>query len=66
MVYPDRMATHRNKNNLAVDPKLRRKMLERWENEGGKVGDIDPRPPLAGDKSPKRKIHPEDYSGTRK
>jgi uncharacterized protein with PQ loop repeat len=39
MLYLKQMAEQTERT--AVDPKLRRKMLERWENEGGKVGEID-------------------------
>jgi len=36
------MRTPGNDKKAAVDPKLRRKMLERWENEGGKIQSSDP------------------------
>lgn len=64
MLYPDRMATHRNKKNSTVDPKLRRKMLERWENEGGKIGELDPTLPPSASKelrAPIRKTHSEGH-----
>jgi hypothetical protein len=41
MVYPKQMATGTSGKQESVNPKLRRKMLERWENEGGRVGEID-------------------------
>jgi hypothetical protein len=43
------MVTKRREENPAVNPKLRRKMLERWENEGGKVADIDSKPASPGE-----------------
>ena len=35
------MAKQLNEKTGTVDPELRRKMIERWENEGGKIGDIE-------------------------
>jgi hypothetical protein len=49
MLYHYYMATQGHEEKAAVNPKLRRKMLERWENEGGKVADIDSSPASAGE-----------------
>jgi hypothetical protein len=40
MLYPEQMA-ERKSEDKAVNTRLRRKMLDRWENEGGKVGETN-------------------------
>jgi hypothetical protein len=52
MLYPRKMATRNEEEKKVVNRRLRRKMLERWENEGGKVGDIGPSPASTGSKNP--------------
>jgi hypothetical protein len=52
MLYPRKMATRNEEEKKVVNRRLRRKMLERWENEGGKVGDIGPSPASTGSKKP--------------
>ena len=52
MLYPRKMATRNEEEKKAATQRLRRKMLERWENEGGKVGDIGPSPASTGRKNP--------------
>ncbi|MFL6467253.1 MAG: hypothetical protein ACJ72Z_04775 [Pyrinomonadaceae bacterium] len=35
------MATRKDEEKEAINPRLRKKMLDRWENEGGKVAEIE-------------------------
>ena len=42
MLYPEQMTRQKGEKNAGVNPRLRKKMLDRWENEGGKVAETEP------------------------